>query len=60
MKKFASLIVLVLVSALILTGCGGGGSTNSNEQKLKVGVTAGPHEEVLEKVKEVAKLPYKK
>ncbi|WP_408008167.1 MetQ/NlpA family ABC transporter substrate-binding protein [Pseudalkalibacillus sp. A8] len=64
MKKWllASLFVLV-TSALV--ACGGGSETSGSkedkaeglysDEKLVVGVTAGPHEQILEKVKELAK-----
>lgn len=58
MKKWLLASVFVLVLG-VLAACGGsegkseGGSALSDE-KLVVGVTAGPHEEILEKVKELA------
>lgn len=61
MRKWflASLLVLVISA---LTACGGNEKNNSKDEasegllsdgKLTVGVTAGPHEQILEKVKEV-------
>ncbi|WP_223701673.1 MetQ/NlpA family ABC transporter substrate-binding protein [Sutcliffiella deserti] len=54
MKKILFVFLNVLL-LLVVTACGGeeAGSALS-EDKLKVGVTAGPHEQILEKVKEVA------
>lgn len=63
-KTFFLIISLLLVTAL--SACGGNtegqsegqsGSDESNalsEDKLVIGVTAGPHEQIMEKVKEVA------
>lgn len=45
MKKIA--LILLLISGLIFSGF-------AENQKLKVGVTAGPHEQILGKVKELA------
>ena len=56
MKK--TLLTAILASVLILFAACGGGSDEGEglieDGKLVVGVTAGPHEEVLEKVKELA------
>ncbi|WP_028987368.1 MetQ/NlpA family ABC transporter substrate-binding protein [Thermicanus aegyptius] len=54
MKK--GLIVILLTSILaILAGCGSQTSGKAlSPDKLLVGVTAGPHEQIMEKVKEVA------
>ncbi|WP_077620060.1 MetQ/NlpA family ABC transporter substrate-binding protein [Bacillus sinesaloumensis] len=61
MKKWLlSISVLLLIS--ILAACGGSDSSGSKEEadgllsdgKLVVGVTAGPHEQITEKVKELA------
>lgn len=61
MKKWllSSLIILVIAA---LAACGGGSKEEAGDKaegllsdgKLTVGVTAGPHEQVLEKVKELA------
>lgn len=52
-KKLFSLILSTILVGSVITGCGA--KTSSSEVKsLKVGVTAGPHEQVVEKVKEVA------
>lgn len=55
MKKRFILLLLAAILA-VLPGCGSGSSTGKplNEKKLVVGVTAGPHEQIMEKVKEVA------
>ena len=47
-------ILASLVLLLILAACGGNDDTTLSEDKLIVGVTAGPHEEVFEIVKELA------
>jgi D-methionine transport system substrate-binding protein len=54
MKKLL-IIAFTIVSLLVISACGQqtGGKALS-EDKLVVGVTAGPHEQILEKVKEVA------
>src|SRR5699024_6459945 len=58
--------VLSIVTLGVLAACGGGNETNKETEtsapeaeeeesySIKVGVTAGPHEQVMEKVKEVA------
>jgi D-methionine transport system substrate-binding protein len=52
-KKILSVILSTILVGSVFTGCGA--KTATNEVKsLKVGVTAGPHEQVVEKVKEVA------
>ncbi len=54
-KKMTACILLLLCLAGILTGCSStAGKSEDAKQKLVVGVTAGPHEQVLTKVKEVA------
>ncbi|WP_226037829.1 MetQ/NlpA family ABC transporter substrate-binding protein [Aquibacillus saliphilus] len=54
MKKILGLLSAVLLLTII-TACGGDEETQAlSEDKLKIGVTAGPHEEIMEKVKEVA------
>lgn len=60
MKKIWTIIISILLVTIAFTGCGNKAANNTNnantEQKsLKVGVTAGPHEEIIQKVKEVAK-----
>lgn len=64
MKKWTKVLATSVLAISFLAGCGSSGdqpseaSTPKAEQsetaKIKVGVTAGPHEEVMEKVKEVA------
>ncbi|MGM0835228.1 MAG: MetQ/NlpA family ABC transporter substrate-binding protein [Bacillota bacterium] len=56
MKKIIGLLVTALL-LIVITACGSSDSGSSealSEDKLVVGVTAGPHEQILEKVKEVA------
>ncbi len=56
MKKVISLAV-TLALVIVLSACGGGDDKVGkplSEDKLVVGVTAGPHEEIMEKVKELA------
>lgn len=60
MKKAISILLTVVLGAALLTGCGAKktasvGNSVKLDAPLKVGVTAGPHEQVAEKVKEVAK-----
>lgn len=55
MKKIIITCSLILILALIASGCGTKNTEQKDEQKvLKVGVTAGPHEAIVEKVKELA------
>lgn len=57
MKKLFILATSVLLT-IGLAGCGTGSTaakaTDVINQPLKVGVTAGPHEQIMEKVKELA------
>lgn len=56
MKKLGILLSLLLLTGII-AGCGGNDQAASkelNDKKLVVGVTAGPHEEIMEAVKKVA------
>lgn len=61
MKKFAILLSIILLFG-ILAACGNSDSSKAsaegekklNSKKLVIGATAGPHEQILEKVKEVA------
>jgi D-methionine transport system substrate-binding protein len=57
MKKILSLVLTTVLTTTLLAGCGAK-ETASNKKAdapLKVGVTAGPHEQLAEKVKEIAK-----
>lgn len=57
MKKFVkfSLLLLAAVSLLALAGCGGGDRKAAGDSApLKVGVTPGPHAEVMDEVKKIA------
>ncbi|MDD3223198.1 MAG: MetQ/NlpA family ABC transporter substrate-binding protein [Clostridium sp.] len=53
MKKYIVIITLLIASVLSLVGCGVG-SAKTNET-LKVGVTSGPHEEIMKEVQKIAK-----
>ncbi len=56
MKKLLLTAILASIVAL-LAACGGSDEAEEGlleDGKLKVGVTAGPHEEILEKVSELA------
>lgn len=53
MKK-GLLSVLVLVVLVFLAACGNDNGGALSEDEITVGVTAGPHEQILEKVQEVA------
>lgn len=65
MKKYAKFLSLITASVIALAGCGSSGDQEATagqpaeqtaeQTKIKVGVTAGPHEQIIEKVKEVAK-----
>ncbi|MEW9671496.1 MetQ/NlpA family ABC transporter substrate-binding protein [Ammoniphilus sp. 3BR4] len=61
MKKYAKILSLITASVIALAGCGSSGDQEAGAGKaeekthIKVGVTAGPHEQIVEKVKEVAK-----
>ena len=54
MKKIIILALLAIVLTLSLTGCSGNATDNKDLQKIVVGVTGGPHEQIAEKVKELA------
>lgn len=59
MKKTGFLLTSFLLAASLLTGCGAKeeaapAGAAAEQTKVKVGVTAGPHEEIMNKVKEVA------
>ncbi len=51
MKKIIA-ILLTALALFTLTACG---SNQSSEDTLKIGVTVGPHEQVLKKVRDIAK-----
>jgi D-methionine transport system substrate-binding protein len=53
MKKTV-LIAIISIFALGLAACGSETTGALSDDKLKIGVTAGPHEQIMEKVKEVA------
>jgi D-methionine transport system substrate-binding protein len=52
-KKLLALYLLI-IAALFIGGCGSAESPKQEEKILKVGVTSGPHAEILEQVKNVA------
>ncbi|WP_134700466.1 MetQ/NlpA family ABC transporter substrate-binding protein [Ammoniphilus sp. YIM 78166] len=59
MKKWTKVVTTSILAISLLAGCGTSGdkateASDANGAKIKVGVTAGPHEEIVEKVKEVA------
>jgi D-methionine transport system substrate-binding protein len=60
-KRTGLLLTSVLLAASLLTACGGkeeaapAANAGAEQTKIKVGVTGGPHEEIFNKVKEVAK-----
>lgn len=56
-RKLLAILLSGLTLGSVLVGCGtpaSTGSTAATPEKLVVGVTAGPHEQVMKKVKEVA------
>ncbi|MEW9123237.1 MAG: MetQ/NlpA family ABC transporter substrate-binding protein [Thermotaleaceae bacterium] len=55
MKKILSLCLSLVLLGAFLTGCGSKPTSSTDTAPLKVGVTAGPHEQIMEKVKELAK-----
>ena len=56
MKKIGSILLSVLLTTVVFSGCGSTSQKSDSEANtIKVGVTAGPHEEIIQKVKEVAK-----
>ncbi len=55
MKKLFILAISTLLILSLFTGCGAKPASQP-EKPLKVGVTAGPHEQVAEKVKEIAEI----
>lgn len=59
MKKFVSVLAIIGVVATLTAGCGGGQKTApapaaAEKKSIKVGVSAGPHAEIMEQVKKVA------
>ncbi|WZL72862.1 MetQ/NlpA family ABC transporter substrate-binding protein [Clostridiaceae bacterium 35-E11] len=53
MKKLLSFILFISLILSVFTGCSSQ-SASSVQEPLKVGVTAGPHEQIVEKVKELS------
>jgi D-methionine transport system substrate-binding protein len=57
MKKSIALFIIASIAAMFAAGCGGGqqaGPATVEKKSIKVGVTAGPHAEIMEAVKKVA------
>lgn len=58
MKKITALLVIIGIVAALAAGCGGGQKASTpppaEKKSIKVGVTAGPHAEIMEAVKKVA------
>lgn len=59
MKKIRGILLSIILLTGLLSGCGStttnsNGSSDKQSSIIKVGVTAGPHEEVLQEVKKVA------
>jgi D-methionine transport system substrate-binding protein len=52
--KFTALAILLIFSLLVAAGCGSQQKNQTAGKTLKVGVTAGPHAEVMDVVKNVA------
>ncbi|WP_082816919.1 MetQ/NlpA family ABC transporter substrate-binding protein [Anaerosporomusa subterranea] len=53
MKKL-SVLLLVVFAATVFAGCGGAKQDASKASSIKVGVTAGPHAEIMDVVKKIA------
>jgi len=57
MKKISVLLAILITAAALAVGCGGqkaGAPVPAEKKSIKVGVTAGPHAEIMEVVKKVA------
>lgn len=59
MKKISALLAIIGIVATLAAGCGGGqkaapSAAPAEKKSIKVGVTAGPHAEIMEAVKKVA------
>ncbi len=58
MKKLVSLLAILAVAATLVAGCGGqkaaAPAPAAEKKSIKVGVTAGPHAEIMETVKKLA------
>ncbi|EUJ47797.1 ABC transporter substrate-binding protein [Listeria fleischmannii FSL S10-1203] len=57
MKKRTKGIFVSIIGAslLALTACGGGSSEKLSTEKITIGVTGGPHQQIAEEVKKLAK-----
>ncbi|MDR7868870.1 MAG: MetQ/NlpA family ABC transporter substrate-binding protein [Sporomusaceae bacterium] len=57
MKKLFSVLAIIFISATLVAGCGGqkaAAPAHPKKKSIKVGVTAGPHAEIMETVKKLA------
>lgn len=57
MKKLFSVLAIIFISATLVAGCGGqkaAAPAPAEKKSIKVGVTAGPHAEIMETVKKLA------
>lgn len=54
MKKIALVLLILFSLTALLAGCGGAPKSAGADKPLKVGVTAGPHAEIMDIVKKVA------
>lgn len=52
LKKYVSLVIIISLLSALLAGCSS--SATKKDEPLKVGVTAGPHAEIMEVVQKVA------
>jgi D-methionine transport system substrate-binding protein len=58
MRKLAAILAIIGITATLVAGCGGGQKASpaaaAEKKSIKVGVSAGPHAEIMEQVKKVA------
>ena len=48
-------LALIVATAAFITGCGGNNSAGGDNKEIKIGVTAGPHAEVMDEVAKEAR-----